>query len=160
MFNWKKIIVFEWLMFLIVGVFWAAAMSLPLFLTGSLQEKASAVSNYIILWGPYAIYLVGRVLFLLFRSFMWTHLVSNYLFRTSKEKSFAEECSLVLILVVFWSLIMAYPLYLTKFFVSREKWFLGVLILLGPYLMSWAFRFLFSFFLSFGWTLKRTIKEK
>ena len=88
--NLRKFFAFEWLVFLIAGLFWAAAMFLPLFLSRAFDNKAALFKNLLILFGPYVLYFVVRVVYLLYRSIVWAYLVSNFFFRSEAERRLAD----------------------------------------------------------------------
>ena len=148
--NLRKFFAFEWLVFLIAGLFWAAAMFLPLFLSRAFDNKAALFKNLLILFGPYVLYFVVRVVYLLYRSIVWAYLVSNFFFRSEAERRLADEWIMVVLLLLYWSLLMVFPIHLAGLF-SRMSWPLACGILVGPYLLSVIFRYLYK---SLIWSIK------
>ncbi|MBF0594363.1 MAG: hypothetical protein HQL22_05280 [Candidatus Omnitrophica bacterium] len=140
--KWRKFLAFEWLMFLIVGFFWAAAMAIPLLFTRSFEDKGLFWQNFVVMFGLYLVYLAGRLLFLLFRSLRWAYLVSNVFFTSETQKRFADEWTLFVLLFIFWSLVIVYPLWFLNFF-ARKEWPIALLIMAAPYtgfiFARWAF---------------------
>jgi hypothetical protein len=129
----KKFFVFEGLMLLVFGVFWGVCMFLPLFLSGSLENKERFLLNMFIMCGPYAAYMSLRCLFLLGKSLVWAYSVSNVSFTSEMERRLAEEWLIFNLFFSLWAVIMGYPLYNMG---MRADWtnssFLAAVILL-PY---------------------------
>jgi len=135
----RKFLAFEWLMFVILGLFWGVAMFLPLFLSKSLADKAAFWKNFFIITGPYLIYAVTRLIFLLYRSFRWAYLVSNLLFTSEQERRFADEWAFFLFLMILWSAVIAYPLYVAEL-LFPEFSPAAVIVMIGPYCVFMAIR--------------------
>ncbi|MBF0331538.1 MAG: hypothetical protein HQL17_06340 [Candidatus Omnitrophica bacterium] len=155
----KKLFAVEWVMFWLFGLFWAAAMFLPLFLTGSFENKQQIPQSLLIMFGLYLMYLVVRCVHWLGQSLFKAYLHSNLFFKSEFEKVAADEWFRFVVLAIFWSMIMAFPMYAAGFFVDRFAWPVALAILLGPYAGYLCLRlglFLIqSFFWAFGEGLKK-----
>ncbi|NLE65605.1 MAG: hypothetical protein GX606_06790 [Elusimicrobia bacterium] len=136
----KKFLAGEWLMFLVIGCFWAAAMFLPLFLTRALKDPSQALENFLIMWGPYLVYFSARSVMLLIRSVIRAYLVANYFFTSGRQKQLAQEWILLFLLVIVWGCVMAYPLYVADLFDGWVRVLFNTGVVLGPYVAHWLLR--------------------
>ena len=137
----RKFIAFEWLMLMIVGFFWGAAMFLPLFLSRSLADPAAFGKNFLIIAGPYCAYFFCRLGYLYYRSLRWAWLVSDMFYSSEGERVFAQEWIYSALFFTLWSLVLAYPLYITDMFLPLNlPW--AILIMAAPYGAFSAARFL------------------
>ena len=130
--KFRKFLAFEWIMLVIFGFFWGGAMCFVLFITQSLENKGEFWNNCFIVGGLYLIYLACRICYLLYRSLRWAYLVSNFLFKSEKEKRFAEEWILVVLLCFLWSVVIAFPLYYVGVF-SEKSWPFAIILMVTPY---------------------------
>jgi hypothetical protein len=154
--KFKKFIAFEWIMLWIFGFFWAAAMFLPLYLTGALKQPGELLKNVIIMGGPYAAYVIVRILFLLGKSLYWAYITSNFFFTTQEEKVFADEWLRFVLFVPFWGIIVAYPIYRMR---ADLNWFYIVAIVALPYMGYFLLRAFGAIGSSLGWALRVTTKK-
>ena len=156
----KKFLALEWLMLWIFGFFWAAAMSIPLFITGSFDNKAESLKNFVIMCGPYLAYAVLRSIFLMGKVLVWSYLTSNFFFKDQAERIFADEVFRFLVFGPLWALIIAVPMYFYGYFNGEASHFLVGTFLAGPYI---AYLFLRAFGVllgSLGWAVQVTIRKK
>ena len=155
----KKLVSFEGIMFLTLCFFWGGAMFLPLFLTGAINNKAFFWNNAFIILGPYSVYVVIRLLIAFVRSVRWAYLVSNFFFRSERERRLAQEWFRFVCLGPAWAAITAYPLYAMGLFSSPKKVFLSILLMVTPYSGYLLFKFLILFLKSAGWELEISKKK-
>ena len=155
----KKFLAFEWIMLFIFGFFWAAAMFLPLFLTGSFDNKQEFFKNLLIMGGPYAVYLVIRSVFLMGKALVWSYLISNFFFKDQAERIFADEVFRFLVFGPIWALIMAILMYFTGYFKGETQYVVIVVSLCGPYFGYLVLRVLWAFIGSLGWAVQVTVKK-
>ncbi len=152
--KFRKLIAVEWVMLWLIGFFWAAAMFLPLFLTGSFDRKEDFYQNLLIMFGPYLIYLCGRLIFMLYQSVVMAYLTSNLFFRNSRDKILADQWFRFVVFVPVWSLIMAYPMYLGGFFGKGISWGEVFAVIFSPYAAYGVCRLIFALLRSFSWAVK------
>jgi len=133
----KETIIFEAQMFLLLGLFWASAMYIPLLLTNSFDLKNNLPSNLLIMSGLYLAYLAFRILYVLGRSFVQTYQTSNQADPSSAQKRGADEWITFILLVVVWGLVMAWPLAINDYFVKPSKIPVAILIIVLPYILYW-----------------------
>ncbi len=157
--KFKKFFAFEWLMLLVIGLFWAAAMAFPLYLSRSFDNKADLLENILIMTGPYLVYLFVRSLWLLGRSIVWAYLTSNFFFTSLKEKAFAEEWMRFVFFGLLWMMCISVPMYLTGMFTDEGGFFTDVLILFAPYMFYLLAKSILIFFKSIGWAVFEVSKE-
>ena len=157
--KFKKFLAFEWLMLWILGFFWASAMFLPLFLTGSFDHKTGFLKSFFIMFGPYAAYLFVRSIFLIGKALIWSYLTSNFFFKDQKEKIFADEMFRFLVFGPVWGLIMSAPMYFSGYFRGGVPHFLVGILLGGPYIGYLVLKLLMAFFGSVKWAVQVTIKK-
>ena len=154
----KKFLAFEWVMVWIFGFFWAGVMSFPLFLTGAFDNKAAAFENFMIIAGPYLLYLACRLLFLIGYSVYWAYLTSNFFFTHQGEKIFAEEWYRFVMFFIVWAIVLAYPMHKMEMFTSFPS---GIIVLtfVFPYAGYLLARMLWAFLRSFGWSVRVATKK-
>jgi hypothetical protein len=157
--KFKKFFAFEWLMLLVIGFFWAAAMALPLYLSQSFDNKADLPENILIMTGPYLVYLCVRSLWLLGRSVVWAYLTSNFFFISLKEKAFAEEWMRFVFFGLLWMMCISVPMYLTGMFTDEGGLFTDALFLLAPYMCYLLAKGILAFLKSIGWAVVEVSKE-
>ncbi len=137
----KKFLAFEWLMFLLFGLFWCGVMFLPLFLTGAFHSKGHLGKVFLVMGGPYMAYLSCRSIFLLAKSVFRAYLISNFLFTSEREQQMADEWILFVLLVILWVIVVGGPLVYTGILIDKNAWPIGVLLIVTPYLLYCLFRF-------------------
>ncbi len=155
----KKFFAVEWVMFWLFGIFWAVAMFLPLFLTGSFETKPQMHQSFLIMFGLYLMYLVVRCIHGLGKSLFKAYLNSNFFFKSNFDKFLADEWFRFVVLLIFWSMIMAFPMYAAGFFIDRLPSPLAWGILLGPYAGYLLLRIILFLIQSFLWALGEIIKK-
>ena len=155
----KKFLAFEWIMLFILGFFWAAAMFLPLFLTGSWNNKKEFFKNLVIMGGPYAVYLVVRSIFLMGKALVWSYLISNFFFKDQRERIFADEVFRFLVFGPIWALIMIIPIYFLGYFKGDAPYSMIVVLLCGPYAGYLLLRVLGVVLGSLGWAVQVTVRK-
>lgn len=136
--DFKKFLAFEWIVFVILCVFWPTAIYLPLLFNGFFDHKSLLQFNTTVMFGPYIIYLIVRSVYLFYRSLRWAYLVSNFFFRSDKERKIADEWFVFILLGLLWGFVIVWPLYLVEMF--KEKTVIALLIMAGPYVLSVFYR--------------------
>lgn len=147
----KKFLIFEWRIFLVVGVFWAAAMFLPLLITGALDNKAELLKNILLMCGPYLAYVAGRGLFLFVKSLIWAYVVSNVCFTSDSQKRTADEWLVFNVLFTFWLLLILGLLLLTEGGLKRGNLLLITGVIAFPYVSYLLFRLVTWLLRMAGW---------
>lgn len=155
----KKFIAFEWLMFWVVGLLWAASISLMLSLSNAFRHKELLSRHILYMFTPYGIYLAGRFIYLVYRSLLWAYLTSNFFFTSTWQKIVAEEWFRFVAFVLVWGMIMALPMYWAGMFTDNTSWGWIILVLLGPYAGYWVWRWLGMLVNSWGWALRITARK-
>ncbi|MBF0122960.1 MAG: hypothetical protein HQL21_06090 [Candidatus Omnitrophica bacterium] len=150
----KKFLIFEWRMFLLLGVFCPAAMFLPLSLIGFIENNKGFGKIALILWGLYLGYLGVRVVFLFFKSLIWAYLISNFLFTSEREKIIAEEWLTFNLLFSAWFVSISYLIYVKGISLDRRSLFLTAIFILIPYVLYLAYRLIAWFLRPFLWRSK------
>ena len=158
-FKLKKFLAFEWLMFLIMGLFWAMAMALPLYLSGAFDNKSALPENVLIMCGPYLAYLFLRSLWLLGCSIVWAYLTSSFFFTSYGEKAFAEEWMRFVFFGLLWMACISVPMYLTGMFTEEHEMIRNGMILCSAYGFYLLAKMIVSFFKSINWAVLQ-VSEK
>ena len=131
---------FELLMFLIIGLFWAAAMAFPLFLSSSFDNRQALPENLMIMGGPYLAYLALRTSFLLGRSFALAYTTSNDPLVSTVKKRGAEEWMTFVLFIFVWGGLIAWPLSINGYFTEAGKLPWAVFVVVLPYVLYWVGR--------------------
>ena len=141
----RKLAATEWVMFWLFGLFWAAAMYLPLFLAGSFDDKQLWPRNFVIMFGLYGCYLVTRVVYIVVTSLRAAYLVSSLFFRSEHERVLAREWFYFVVFGPLWGVIIYGPMFVAGFFTREFSWPLIAGIIAGPYAVYVFFRLSSSF---------------
>ncbi len=155
----RKFLAFEWIMIWVFGFFWAGAMFLPLFLTGSLENPAGFLKNFLIMCGPYLGYVVARSIFLIWKGLVWSYLTSNFFFKNEVERIFSDELFRFLVFGLVWALIIAVPMYFACYFDGETSGLVIGVLFCGPYAGYLVIRGLGILLGSLGWAVKVTITK-
>jgi hypothetical protein len=157
--NVKKFIAFEWVMLWLFGFFWASAMFLPLFLTGSFDSRKESLNNFLIMFGPYLVYFLIRGVSLIWKVLVWSYVTSNFFFKNQMEKIFADEVFRFLVFCPIWILIMVVPMFFYNYFSDEVSPIVLGVWLFGPYIGYLVLKVLRLFFGSIGWAVQVVIKK-
>jgi hypothetical protein len=84
---------------------------------------------------------------------------SNFFFKSKAEKFLADEWFRFAVLFIFWSMIMAFPMYAAGFFMDPLTWPVTLAILSGPYAGYLLFRVILFLIQSFFWALGEMLKK-
>lgn len=155
----KKFLAFEWLMFLMVGLFWAVAVAFPLYLSNSFDHKVTWHQQILMMGLPYIVYLCLRSLWLLWRSVVWAYLTTNFFFRSEKEKVFAGEWLCFVLFGLLWAMIVSVPMYFTGMFTDEGSLIRNIGVLFLLYFLYLCVRTVWSFFMSIGWAVREISSE-
>lgn len=150
-FSWRKFFAFEWIMFLLVGCFWATAVTFPLYLVGALKHIESWPKYLPFIIGPYIAYFVLRCLWLLGQSIWWAYWTESVFYRSWAERRFAQEWFRVAVFGFGWALLAALPMLYFKVLFHQKHFFASVGILFFPYFVYLFFKFLIFLFDSVRW---------
>lgn len=64
----KKFLAFEWVVFVILCIFWPVVTYLPLLFNDYFDHKSLLQFNIVVMFGPYIVYLIIRSVYLFYRS--------------------------------------------------------------------------------------------
>lgn len=152
-FSWRKFLAFEWIMFLLVGCFWASAVSFPLYLIGAFKNPEALPKYIAIMAGPYVVYLFFRLIWLLGKSIWWAYWTEELFFRHWAEKRFAKEWLRVAVFGFCWALVAVWPMLYFKMFLKVEHIFSSIIVLFFPYLTYLVSKVMFILFGSIRWAI-------
>ena len=112
------------------------------------------------MWGPYGVYFILRCLYLVAKFLGWTQVVFRAVQSSDQDRHQGRELIAFIVLVVFWGLVMIYPLHVLGIVTTVEQIPLGILILLTPYSFYLLYRLWKNFFLPSGWAGKETLDSE